>query len=167
MKPEGIRRFFSDLTISRIVRWWAAGAVYFFIGWGTGLGNQANMIDFVFWLGVSMGVFTMLVVDPVIRMALNLGPSRRPKNYAISQRVSDYLVAIIKNIFIIFCVALIYIGLNTAINSVFGLSAENISLPTEPIGFGICYVLIFVILENIVERIQQAVLNSKEKVKGS
>lgn len=160
MKPEGIRKYFSDRTISRIVRWWAAGAIYFFVGWGTSLGNQANMIDFVFWLGVAMGLFSMLIVNPVIRMAFNLGPSRRPKTYAISQRVSDYLVEIIKNIFIIFCIALIYIGLNSAINAAFDLSAENISLPTEPIGFGIFYVLIFVILEQLVERIRQSVPNS-------
>lgn len=149
MKSERIRKYFSDRTIALIIRWWAAGAIYFFIGWGTALGNQSNLIDFVFSLGVVMGMFNMLIVNPVLRMAFNLSPSRRPKTYALSQRISDYLVEILKNILIMFVVALIYVGLNSLINAVFGLPATTITIPGEPILFGVFYVLVWLLFERI------------------
>ena len=146
---QRLRRFFTDRRIALIIRWWAAGAVYFFIGWGTSLGNQSNLIDFVFSLGVVMGLFNMLIVNPVLRMAFNLAPTPRPKTYALSQRISDYLVEIIKNIFIMFCIALIYIGLNSLINAIFNLPPTAIRLPGEPIGFGLFYVLVFLVIERV------------------
>ena len=90
--------FFTERRIALIMRWWAAGAVYFFFGWGTNLGNQSSLIDFVFSLGVAMGLLNMVVVHPVLKMAFNIGPRRPPSYNTISQRISDYLVEIIKNI---------------------------------------------------------------------
>ena len=149
--------FFTDRRIALILRWWAAGAVYFFIGWGTALGNQASIIDFVFSLGVIMGLFNMLIVDPGLRMAFKLAPNRPPSSLAMSQRISDYLVEIGKNILIMFIIAMIYVGINGAINAIFSLPADNISVPGEPILFGIFYVLIWVLFERLWLRIQQAV----------
>lgn len=158
-RRQRIRNFFTDYRITLILRWWAAGAVYFFIGWGTSVGNQSNIIDFVFSLGVVMGIFSMLIVNPVLRMAFNIYPQRRPKTYAVSQRISDYLVEIIKNILIMFVIALLYVGINTVINIAFALPASNISLPGEPILFGVFYVLVFVLFERILQRVQQAFVN--------
>ncbi|MEM8857106.1 MAG: hypothetical protein AAGD96_02215 [Chloroflexota bacterium] len=154
-KGQRFRAFFTDRRIALIIRWWAAGAIYFFFGWGTSLGNQAEILDFVFWLGVAMGVFNMLVVNPVLRMGFNIGPDSRSSrgNYALSQRVSDYLVEIIKNVVIMFLIALIYVGINSAINVVFGLPATNISLPGEPILFGIFYVFVWSLFGWITQRI--------------
>lgn len=160
-RQQRIRNFFTDYRISLILRWWVAGAVYFFIGWGTSVGNQSNLIDFVFALGVVMGIVNMLLVNPGLRMAFNIAPSRRPKTYAVSQRISDYLVEIIKNIFIMFCIALIYIGVNSAINVLFDLPSTTITLPGEPIGFGIFYVLVYVVVERVARRIQQSIINSR------
>ncbi|MGB1249528.1 MAG: hypothetical protein ACPG8W_02780 [Candidatus Promineifilaceae bacterium] len=152
-RRERIRHFFTDRRIVLILRWWSAGAVYFFIGWGTSLGNQASMIDFVFSLGIAMGVFNMLIVNPGLGMAFNVGKRRVPGGNTISQRVSDYLVAMLKNILIMFVIALIYVGLNSAINAAFGLPASNISLPGEPILFGVFYVLVFVLFGRIWQRL--------------
>lgn len=149
-RRQRLRRFFTDRRISLIVRWWAAGAVYFFIGWGTRVGNQSNIVDFVFALGVTMALFNMLIVNPSIRMAFNVEPHRRPPSHAVSQRVSDYLVEILKNIGIMFFIALLYIGLNSIINAVFNLPADNVAVPGEPILFGIFYVLLWVLSERII-----------------
>jgi hypothetical protein len=152
-RRQRIRAFFTDRRIALIIRWWAAGAVYFFFGWGTTLGNQASILDFVFSLGIIMGLFSMLIVNPVLRMAFNLGPDRKPKNYALSQRVSDYLVEMIKNVLIMFVVALIYVGINSAINVAFGLPETNISVPGEPILFGIFYVLVWALFGQITQQV--------------
>ena len=165
-RQERIRAFFTDYRLALILRWWAAGAVYFFIGWGTSLGNQASIIDFVFTLGVVMGIFNMLIVNPGLRMAFNLAPHRRPKSHAISQRISDYLVEIIKNILIMFVVALLYVALNSVINAAFDLPATNISVPGEPILFGIFYVLVWVLFEWLWLRIEQAFTNYQNRNKA-
>ncbi len=148
-RRQRIRAFFTDYRISLMMRWWAAGAVYFFIGWGTSVGNQSNILDFVFALGVVMGIFNMLIVNPALRMAFNIVPLNRPKTYAVSQRISDYLVEIIKNILIMFVIALIYIGLNSLINVLFGLPSATITIPGEPILFGVFYVLVWLLFEQV------------------
>lgn len=154
-KGQRLRAFFTDRRIALIIRWWAAGAIYFFLGWGTSLGSQAAILDFVFWLGVAMGVFNMLVVNPVLRMGFNIGPDSKNSrgSYSLSQRVSDYLVEVIKNVAIMFVIALIYVGINSAINFVFGLPTTNISLPGEPILFGIFYVLVWLLFGRITQQV--------------
>lgn len=154
-KGQRLRAFFTDRRIALIIRWWAAGAIYFFLGWGTSLGSQAAILDFVFWLGTAMGVFNMLIINPVLRMGFNIGPDSKISrgSYALSQRVSDYLVEVIKNIVIMFIVALIYVGINSAINLAFGLPADNIFLPGEPILFGVFYVLVWSLFGLITQRI--------------
>lgn len=154
---QRFRNFFTDRRSALILRWWAAGAVYFFIGWGTSLGNQSNIIDFVFTLGVVMGLFNMIIVNPGLRMAFNLSPQRRDRSNPVSQRVSDYLVEIIKNIFIMLCVALIYIAINSAVNAALGLPVDNIALPGEPILFGVFYVLMWALIERLTQRIVRSV----------
>ena len=165
-KRERIRAFFTDYRMALILRWWAAGAIYFFIGWGTTLGNQSSILDFVFMLGLVMGIFNMLIVNPGLQMAFNLSPKRRPRSHALSQRVSDYLVEIIKNVLIMFVVALIYVGINGAINSVFDLPATNISVPGEPILFGIFYVLVWLLFERIWLLIEKAFTNFQNRNKA-
>ena len=165
-KGHALRIFFTDRRISLMIRWWAAGAVYFFIGWGTALGNQALLLDFVFTLGLVMGLFNMIFVNPGLRLAFNIAPSRRHRTHAISQRVSDYLLEIVKNILIMFFIALIYVALNTVINVAFNLPADNISVPGEPILFGIFYVLLWVLFERIGHRIQQAFTDYQKRNKS-
>jgi len=158
-----IRFFFTDWRIALVIRWWAAGAVYFFFGWGTSLGNQTSILDFVFSLGVVMGLFNMLIVNPGLRMAFNIGPDRKAKSLALSQRISDYLVEIIKNVLIVFVIALIYIGINSVINIAFGLPTTNISLPGEPILFGIFYVLVWAIFGWATQRIANTIQARQNK----
>ena len=164
-RRQRIRNFFTDRRIALIIRWWAAGAVYFFIGWGTSVGNQSSMLDFVFSLGVAMGLFNMLFINPGLRMAFNLHPNGRPKSHALSQRVSDYLVEILKNIMIMFFIALMYVAINSAINAAYNLPADNISVPGEPILFGIFYVIVWVIIDRIWLRLRQAFSNYQKRNK--
>lgn len=109
-----------------------------------------------------MALFNMLIVNPGLRMAFNIGPDRKPKSLALSQRISDYLVEIIKSVLIMFVVALIYVGINTAINVAFGLPATNISVPGEPILFGIFYVLVWVLFGQITHRIMDTIQARRE-----
>jgi len=148
-KQRRFQKYLTDRNISLVFRWWAAGAVYFFIGWGTSLGNQNSIIDFVFFLGLIMGVFNILIVNPGLRLMFNIGTKRPAQDNTPWQRISDYLVELIKNIFIVFIVALIYRAINTALIALFSLSANAVPLPGEPIFFGLFYVVVFVLLEKL------------------
>ena len=91
MEQRWWQKIFTDRTLSLIARWWAAGAVYFFIGWGTNLGRQESIIDFVFFLGLAMGIFNAFIVNPALNMFFNIAPKRPPGEMTNWQRVSDYL----------------------------------------------------------------------------
>lgn len=147
MEQRWWQKIFTDRTLSLIVRWWAAGAVYFFVGWGTNLGRQDSIIDLVFFLGLVMGLFNAFIINPGLRMVFNIAPARPPQQNTNWQRMSDYFVELIKNIFIVFIVAMIYIGINRSLIAIFDLSPEAVPLPGEPILFGLFYVLVYVLLE--------------------
>lgn len=146
-----------------LIRWWAAGAVYFFIGWGTFLGRQQSSIDFVVSLGLVMGLFNIIIINPVLRMMFNIAPKRPAHENTYWQRISDYLVEVIKNIFIMFIVALIYIAINSALVSLFALPPQSVPLPGEPILFGAFYVFVFVLLAFISEKTKKAISNFSDK----
>ena len=163
LKPNRFQKYLTDRNISLVFRWWAAGAIYFFIGWGTSLGNQRYLIDFVFILGLVLGVFNILIVNPALRLMFNIGSKRPPGDNTGWQRTSDYLVELIKNMFIVLVVALIYQTINRTAIALFDLSADAVPLPGEPILFGLFYLSVFVILEKLSTKIKQiALLKSKK-----
>ncbi len=162
-KQVGIQKYITDRNISLVIRWWAAGAIYFFIGWGTSLGNQQFIIDFVFFLGLAMGLFNILIINPALRLMFNIGPKRPPRENTGWQRTSDYLVELLKNIFIVLMVTLIYLAINRLAISLFDLSPDAVPLPGEPILFGLFYVLVFVLVEKISIRMKQAIFKSKDR----
>lgn len=153
MKQQWWQKVFTDQTLSLIIRWWAAGAVYFFIGWGTSLGRQDSMIDFVFFLGLTMGMFNAFIINPSLKMVFNIRSTRPPRENTNWQRMSDYFVELIKNVFIMFIVAMIYVAINSAIIRLRDLSTDAVPLPGEPILFGVFYVIVFVLLGAITKRV--------------
>ncbi|RME98974.1 MAG: hypothetical protein D6768_16070 [Chloroflexi bacterium] len=163
MKPHRFQKYLTDRNISLIIRWWAAGAVYFFIGWGTNLGRQESIIDFVVSLGLVMGLFNIIIINPGLRMMFNIAPKRPAHENTYWQRISDYLVELLKNILIMLIVALIYIALNSILVSLFALPSQSVPLPGEPILFGAFYVFVFVLLALISEKTKKAIRNSRDK----
>ena len=162
MKQHRFKKYLTDRNISLLIRWWAAGAVYFFIGWGTFLGRQQSTIDFVVALGLTMGVFNIIFINPGLRMMFNIAPKRPAHEDTVSQRISDYLVELIKNVFIAFVVSLIYIAINQALVAIFSLPAESVPLPGEPILFGLFYVLVFVLLDVIAQKTKDALRKMRD-----
>ncbi|GAB4262934.1 MAG: hypothetical protein Kow0080_00770 [Candidatus Promineifilaceae bacterium] len=156
-KPHRFQKYLTDRNIILVIRWWAAGAVYFFIGWGTSLGNQLYIIDFVFYLGMVMGLFNILIINPGLRLMFNIGPKRPPHENTGWQRTSDYLVELLENIFIVLVVALIYVAINKVAISLFNLSPEAVFLPGEPILFGLFYMIVWVILDALTKKLKKLI----------
>ncbi len=162
MLKSRLKAFFTDKRSALLVRWWAAGAVYFFVGWGTSIGQQ-SMMGLVFSLGLVMGLLNILIVNPAIRMVFNLGPEKRPQHEnTFFQRLSDRMVEFLKTIFIVFVVAMIYVAINTAIVAIADLPPDAVPLPGEPILFGVFYVFVFWCIELVVRRIKETIAANRE-----
>lgn len=110
-----------------------------------------------------MGLFNIIIINPGLRMMFNIYPKRPAHENTFWQRISDYLVELIKNIFIMSIVALIYVVLNQALIAILSLPADSVPLLGEPILFGLFYVLVFVSLDVISKKIKEAILNSRNE----
>jgi hypothetical protein len=162
MQKSRLRSFFTDQRSAMLIRWWAAGAVYFFIGWGTSVGRQ-SMIDFVFSLGLWMGLFNILIINPSLRSLFNIGPKKRPQHEnTFAQRLSDHLVELLKTIFIVFNVAMLYQVINSTIIAARDLSPDTLPLPGEPIMFGIFYVFVFWCLDLWINKFKKIIASNRK-----
>jgi hypothetical protein len=151
------KKIFTDERIALIVRWWVAGAIYFYIGWGTNLGYQNSLIDFIFFLGLSIGVANILVVDPVIRRMFNLKSNIRYTDISTAQKVKMRLSEIFKSMLIVLIIVLTYMLINILLIKILSLSPDAVPFPGEPISFGILYVFIFILFEKVKNRFERQV----------
>lgn len=124
-----------------LIRWWAIGAVYFLIGWGTPLGRYNNLIDLIFFLGITIGLVNTFFVNPVLKMLYNVGWH---KSYG-SSTFGERFICRAKDISLGLVLAIIVMGIYQGINSLavhmFSYPADKIFLPGEPILFGLFYTL--------------------------
>jgi hypothetical protein len=155
------KKFFTDRRIELIIRFWSAGAVYLFVGWGTGLG-QGSLIDFIFILGTIMAIFEMFVVNPLIRRMLNVKSTTNYLDTTIGNKVLNRLGHIFKTIFIMAIVATIYIVINQMAAILFNLSKETVAVPGEPILFGLFYLMVYKLIEAIRQNLKKKTSDVKE-----
>lgn len=143
------KKFFTDERLARIFRWWAASAIYFFVGWGTNVGAQSTMIDFVFFLGIAIGLFEMFVVNPVVNSMFNVRNPIRFSDKSIMKKVIYRLRYFAKTFIIIIFVVITYDIINYTAIIVRGLDSEAVFLPGEPIMFGIFYIIYYILIEGL------------------
>lgn len=156
MKP--LKSIFTEERMTFLIRWWAVGAVYFFIGWGTNI-SMASAIDFVFFLGLSIGVFNMLVVNPIVRHMYGAKSDLRYRDTTLIYKVRYRLIEILIAMLVVVVLLFIYNLINTlAIQLILGQS-EQVFLPGEPISFGLMYMAVYSLMtgftNNIANKIKQ------------
>lgn len=147
---KGSKKLLTDERIALIIRWWAAGAIYFFIGWGTGLGKQGSAIDFIFFLGLSIGIMNILIINPVFQKMFNLKSNKKYTDTSTLEKVKMRLGEIFKSMINVLFIVYTYSLINILLINIFSLSREAVPLPGEPITFGILYVVIFTLFERLI-----------------
>jgi len=140
------KKIFTDDVLARIFRWWAASAIYFFVGWGTSVGFQSTVIDFVFFLGIAIAVFEMFIVNPVVNSMFNLKNPIKFSDKSIMKKVLYRLKYIARTIIILIFVVMTYDIINFSAIILFGLSQETVVLAGEPILFGIFYMIYYTLI---------------------
>ncbi|WP_058485786.1 hypothetical protein [Defluviitalea phaphyphila] len=141
------KKFFTDSRIVFFIRWWVAGAVYFFIGWGTNLANQASIIDFVFFLGLGLGAVNAYLVNPIVAKTFNVPFSKNYNETTVAQKVRLRIGEIIKAIIIVIIMVYIYTAINKFLIYLFSAPKNRIFFPGEPISFGLIYVSLWYLFE--------------------
>lgn len=155
------KAFFTDQRSALLIRWWVAGAVYFFVGWGTSAGQ--SMVGLIFSLGLVMGLLNILIINPSLRLLYNIGADKRPKHEnTFFQRLSDRLVEFLKTLFIVSAVAMLYEIINRTIIAVMNLPTDTVPFPGEPIMFGIFYVFVFWCIELLMNKIKKTTMSNRE-----
>lgn len=140
--------FFTEKRIETIIRFWFAGAVFFFIGWGSGIA-QSSIYDYVFFLGLSMAIVEMFIVAPIVRLALNVEGTNRTIEKNVWKRAAKRIGHIFQAIMLVGFVAMVYTIINRGVIALFGLPVETIVLPAEPILFGVIYVTFYRLFDSL------------------
>ncbi len=128
----------SDKAKTVILKFWLAGAVYFFIGWGTGLGEYAFVIDFVFILAVALFIAFRVIYNPIVRLMFDVKEYNH-REQSLTKRVFENFRDFFLNVLIMIIITLTYSGINALINLIFNLASDIIIIPGEPILFGVFY----------------------------
>ena len=150
------KRWLTDKKIEYILRWWTASAVYFFIGWGTGFGQQSTIIDFVFFLGIALGVFEMFVMNPIINHMLNTGKRKPSKDKTVMQKVFYRLGYFLQIYIILIWIVIVYDVINMVGGALMGLEADQVFLPGEPILFGVFYIVTYILIESLKAKVRRS-----------
>ena len=154
VEQSNIKKARKEKIFIFLIRWWCAGAVFFFIGWGTSAGNRASIMDLVILLAIAMGLFSSFVVNPSLKMLYNVGNVKEYKDMNVAERVLLRLKEVGISLVIVSLITLIYKGINVAAINVFDLSKEAVFLPVEPILFGLLYALIYTLGVVIIKKIK-------------
>ena len=140
------------------IKFWFAGAVYFFIGWGLFL-SSADQLDLTLALGAVLGLLTDLIVNKVLFLMEKGGREYHPYVLCWSERWYVSLpVNLVYCVVLSFLVAYTYHFINLFAARAQGLGAGTIVLGAEPILFGLfilLYDLIFLGIKAGIRRIRK------------
>ena len=146
------KRFFTEERLAGIIRWWSAAAVYFFVGWGTGLGAQSSIIDFVFFLGLGVAISEMFVVMPIIRNMFNTREGFYWRQKSLWEKVGTRLLVFLRSIALMMLIVVTYDVINIMAIRLLALDPEKVFLPGEPILFGLFYIGYYTLFTGMLRR---------------
>lgn len=164
---KGVWGKIPDSVKAGFFRWWLAGAVYFFIAWGTNLGMKEDPIDLIFILGLITGIAHIFIFNPIVFGMFDVqrnGKIINKKYYerTIFENVFLNLAEILKCIVITCLVVACYELLNSII-----LSATNSTGGVPIKGEPFLYATFFILFYALFDLIRNFILKIIEKRKDT
>lgn len=161
------RKKLSERVKVGICRWWFAGAVYFFIGFGTSLGESGGL-DLLFVIALVMGLGTALVFNPVIYRVFDIVEGSRVINkeyfaLPLYRRVFLDLWEVVKAFVVVFLIWMTYIGINITLSVFTGKPEGTVFLPVEPFLFATFYLAFYTLLSFIGKKGRKILSRDKEE----
>ena len=119
-----------------LIKFWFAGAVYFFIGWGLFI-HTADQLDLTLVLGLVLGIVTDLIVNKIFTGMERGKGEYHPYMMVPQRKYWGFLLNIAYAIALCACVAYTYHIINVAAIRLYDLPETSVALGAEPILFGV------------------------------
>lgn len=147
-KGKRPRFHISDNLKAGAIRWWMVGMCYFMIGFGTQAGMAADPMDLIFFLGVGIGLVTVVIYDPIVYSAFDIVRggeivNRKRKGWSGARRALGNLAEIGISLAVVVLVYLTYQGVNELLVKVLERPENTVIIPGEPFGFATLYLLFY------------------------
>lgn len=146
------------------IKFWFNGAVCFFIFWGLGTYITDNL-DMLVVFGIVLGVVTDVLVNNTFRF-IEVYPGQNSKWMMFpKKKLWTFFANILYACVVLFCVFMIYNGVNIMIQGITGNEGE-ITIGVEPIAFGLLYLLIdlsFISIKNMLVSIVTDAMKKNER----
>lgn len=129
---------FADWLKALFIKFWFAGAVFYFVGWGLNIVTY-NQLDVVFVLGLVMGLVTDYMANAIMRNmqkgeknmnAFMMFPGKKWYNILLNIPYAMLLTAL---------VAYTYSFINIWVANAKGLAEGTVALGAEPLLYGLFY----------------------------
>ncbi len=120
------------------IKFWFAGAVYFFVGWGLSI-QSADQLDLVLVLGLIHGLVTDILVNRILVFIET--PEKPCRKYILcySKKFFSVPVNLVFSVFFVFFVAYVYHAINALAMSFGWVPDGFIFIGAEPIGYGLLF----------------------------
>ncbi len=174
MKEEshGFLSKISDNVKVSFFRWWFVGAIYFFVGWGTKLGNSKTAFDFIFILALVTAVGMIFIFNPIVYGMFEIEQNGVIINKKINERsvwlgslmkIGEFFKCFIVTILVFFS----YQFINFGINKWFGNGSDTVVIKGEPIIYATLFIIFYNLLCFIVYKIYSLfkAIKAKREVK--
>ncbi|MGH4036526.1 MAG: hypothetical protein ACRQFF_01600 [Sphaerochaeta sp.] len=145
---------FKDNTKVLFIRWWVAGAIYFFLAFGSTLGANLSGLDLTFMLSVATGFITILFFNPamfgffdITKNGVIINDLRRHRT--IFQGVVLKLIEFVKCTASVVLVSLTYYYINILLVKSTGAPTGSIILKGEPILYATMYTIYYQLISLI------------------
>ncbi len=139
---------------------WFAGAVCFFFVWGLGI---VNPLDIIVVIGIILGLITDLFTNNVIHFFEGT-PGENDCWLMIHKRgVLGLLLNIVYSFLVLFCVIMLYNGIDLLLIAIAGSAEKALNLPIEPVMFGVFSMGFDMLFIGIRRWIENIVSNAKSK----
>ena len=124
------------------IKWWFAGAVYYFIGMGIRALDNANQFDLMLALGIVLGMVTDLLVNNIFRFMRTDKAIYDPYMMFPEKKLYTFFCNILYCTLISVIIAYIYQGINVAAER-FGWVEEGfVWLSAEPVLYGLFFLAV-------------------------
>ena len=138
-KKHTRRKKISDNAKATLLRWWIVGMCYFMIGFGTQAGGYTSPIDLIFFLGVGIGLVTIVVYNPIAYNVFDIVRggeivNHRYRNKKGWQRALQTLGDLGLSMLVVILVYLSYQNINLFLVGLLGLSPETVVVAGELFG---------------------------------
>ena len=165
-KERKPRLHISDNVKAGILRWWLVGMCYFMIGFGTQAGAQNDPLDLIFFLGVGIGLMTVVIYNPIAYNAFDIVRrgevvSKTRKNRSGAAKARDNLLEIVLSLCVVVLVYLTYQGVNELLVELLEREEGTVIIPGEPFGFAALYLLFHWLLTGLIGDFSKLLLEKR------